>query len=337
MRILLIYTEKGSDNYTLLRELLEKKKIRLETLAVKSSEDTDIKQFTGFFESVNSGGKDEHQMDIPDNESLTAGIPKNNEQGNEFPTHVVILSPLSRKWFDFLAGFSCGSHVPLLVYGHDAIAGISKEFSAFFTFLESEVSLQTYLEAEYEAFKKQEAAREIIRAQQTLLHMGIPVNGESLAQCVSEGHIREVSYFLAAGFSPDTRNKAGVPLLNIAARKGNREIMRYLIMAGAQLNLKADDRGTSALSDGVMGKHSELVIDLINAGVDVNIKSKDGQTALIVAVGACEEKVVEALLKAGADPDISDSLGASARKYAALFNKKAILDLFETYASPKPV
>lgn len=325
MRILLIYTEKGSDSSNRLRPLLEEMSIPVETLAVKSAEDRDINQFTDFFESADSEEKDKQLK--PGAESRRAGS----------PTHAVILSPLSKRWFDFLAGFSCGSHLPLLVYGQEAIAGISKEFASYFTFVETEVSLQTFLEAEYEAFKKQEAAREVINAQQTLLQMGIPVNGESLAQCVAEGRIREVSYFLTAGFSPDTRNKAGVPLLSIAARKGNREIARYLIMSGAQLNLKADDRGTSALSDGVMGKHLELVTDLINAGADTNIKSKDGQTALVVAVGAGDDNMVEALLKAGADPDITDSLGASARKYAALFNKKAIIDLFGIYVPQKAV
>jgi ankyrin repeat protein len=77
--------------------------------------------------------------------------------------------------------------------------------------------------------------------------------------------------------------------------------------------------------------------DLVKAGIDVNLRSKDGQTALIVAVGAGEEKMAEALLKAGADPDISDSLGASARKYAVLFHRSSMLALFETYAPEKAI
>jgi ankyrin repeat protein len=84
--------------------------------------------------------------------------------------------------------------------------------------------------------------------------------------------------------------------------------------------------------DGVMGNHLELVNELIEAGADVNIKSKSGQTALTVAAGASEVKMTEALLKAGADPDITDSLGASARKYATLFRNSSIIDLFKTYA-----
>ena len=315
MKILLIYTEGENETAGRLRSLLEKMVISVETLFLMPQGDGDIRQFTAFFDS--------------------SGFEEKNQGQANAPSHVLILSPLSNRWFDFIAGFSRGSRLPFLVYGQGAITGISKEFAFCFTFLQTEASLQMYLEAENEAFKKQEAAREIIRAQETLVRMGVPVNGESLAQCAAEDRIREVALFLAAGFSPDTRNKAGVPLLNLAARNGKREVIRYLNLAGAQLNLQAEDRGTSAIMDSVMGKYYELALDLIKAGADVNLKSKDGQTALVVAVGEGDEKMVEALLKAGADPDISDSLGASARKYATLFHKSSMMALFDTYAPEK--
>jgi len=223
----------------------------------------------------------------------------------------------------------------LLVYGEDAIAGIPVEFASFFRSLKTEDSLEEYFSAESEAFDKWQTASEIIKARDALLQMGIPVNGESLAICAGESGIQEVSLFLSAGFSPDTRNKAGVPLLNIAARKGNREILEHLIQAGAHLNHQSDDRGTTALVDSVMRKQHGIMDVLINAGADLDIKSKDGQTALIVAVGAGDERMVEALLKAGADPDISDNMGVSARKYAALFHKSSVTTLFDTYAPIK--
>ena len=320
MKMLLVYLENEKTVVNNVRSLLEKMGIPVVTFPLEHPEDMDITQFTAFFMYSASSGK-------------KAGEEDKQKTGN--PTHVLILSSLNKRWFDFLAGFSFGSNFPIIIYGQDAIAGISKEFASFFTFLKADASLQTFLEAEYEAFKKQEAAREIIQAQETLLRMGIPVTGESLAKCAGEGRVEEVAHFLAAGFSPDTRNKAGVPLLHISARSGNREIIRYLILAGAELNMQSDDRGTSALMDSVMSKHYDLMTDLIQAVADLNIKSKDGQTALVVAVGAGDDQMVEALLRAGADPDISDSLGASARKYANLFNKKNMIDLFNTYAPLK--
>ena len=313
MKLLLIYLEKEKNSAAQLGALLEEMNIRSEALLL-NPEDGDITQFSCFFGAQSSDGKDKNKGD---------------------PTHVVVLSPLPPQWFNFLAGFSYGSHLPLLVYGQEAIPGISREFASCFTFLKTRDSLKMFLEVEYGAFKKQKAARNTLEAQETLLGMGVPITGESLAQCVSEGRVREVSLFLDAGFSPNTRNKTGVPLLNIAARSGNREIVGFLVTADADVNLQADDRGTSALMDSVMGKHHELVKALVEAGADVNIRSKSEQNALIVAVGSGDTETVEILLKAGADPDIRDSLGASARKYAALFHKSDIVSLFDAYAPAK--
>jgi hypothetical protein len=289
--------------------------ILTDILPLQSSEDNHIGLFTAFFE-------------FPVNREM-------DEQGQSVPNYVLILSSLTAQWYDFFAGYSYGSHLPFLIFGNDAIPGISAEFASCFSFLKTLDSLQIFLEAENKAFKKQEAAREVIKAQDTLLRMGVPVTGEALAQCAADDRVQEVSLFLAAGFSPDTRDKAGVPMINIAARNGSREVLKLLIQSGAEINLTADDRGSSALIDSAIGRYVDLVSDLIESGADVDIQSKDGQTALVMAVGADDEVVTEALLKAGANPDLSDSLGVSARKYANLFHNGSMLALFETYASQK--
>ena len=315
MKLLLIHTKAEADTAGQISSLLLQLAIPLETLPLESPEDWDIKKFTVFFDSSASQESDQEQ--------------------DSSPTHVLIISSLNSRWFDFLAGFACGSLLPLLIYGQQAIPGISKEFAAFFTFLGTEASLQTYLEAENEASKKQEAARSIIRAQESLLNLGIPITVESLAQCVSEDRVKEIAFFLAAGFSVNSRNKTGIPLLNIAARNGKQEAIRCLITAGADVNLLAEDRGTTALIDGVLAGYRDILDDLIKAGTDLNVKDKNGQTALIVSAGASDEKTVAILFKAGADPDITDSLGVSARKYAALFKNKVMLDLFDSAVPAK--
>ena len=314
MKIILIHTEGDVDTTGKLSSLLEEMEIQADIFSVGSTEDKG--KFPAFLNSHGSTDSKGEAISVP--------------------THALILSNLSPRWFDFLAGFSCGSHIPFLAYGEKATTGVPEGFSTYFNLIETEAELRNYLEKENLELKKREDAMGISKARGALLETGIPINEESLANCAGEGSIWEVSLFLAAGFSPDTRNKAGVPLLNIAARKGNMEVLRYLILAGAQLNLVAGDRGTSALIDSVMSKHPEMASDLVKAGADLNIASKDGQTALTVAVGASDETMVEILLKAGADPDITDSMGQSARKYAALFHKESITKLFNTYAPNKP-
>jgi len=311
MKLLLIHTKEEEDMAGRLESLLSEFDIVFEPFLLNSPQDIDIDRFTAFFDSP--------------------GLQENEIEQENIPTHILVISSLFPKWFDFLAGFAFGSHIRILIYGQEAISGISKEYASFFTFIGTEASLQTHFVVESEVYKKQDAARNIISAQQSLLKAGIPITVEALAQCVIQDRVREISFFLTAGFSVNSQSNAGVPMLNIAARNGSQGAIRYLLAEGADVNLLAEDRGSTALIDGVMAKRDDIVDDLIKAGTDLNVKDKNGQTALIVATGASMEKMVELLLKAGADPDIPDSLGTSAKKYAALFKNEKILALFDTF------
>jgi len=250
-------------------------------------------------------------------------------------THVAVLSALGPGWIDFLAGFFCGSHTPIFVFGKEAIKNIPDVFSFCFKLHETEEKLHDYLISEYEAFKRNEAAAETNHARQTLLDRGISTTDDSLIRCVAEDKAEAASLFFAAGFSPDTKDKKGIPLICIAARNGNLNTLKLLISSGAQVNLIAEDRGSNAVFDGALERNKDVVKILIEAGADVNIQSKDGQTALIVVAGAGDEEIVEMLAKAGADPDIKDALGVSARKYAAIFSNKKMLAIFDAHAVNK--
>jgi len=244
-------------------------------------------------------------------------------------SHVSVLSALGPGWVDFLAGFFCGSHTPIFVYGEEAIKSIPEVFAFCFKFFFNEAQLKEYIAVEYETFKKNEAAAETNHARQALLDRGVPVTKDSLVQCVAEDRADDVALFFAAGFSPDTKDKKGIPLVCIAARNGHLNTLKLLLYSGAQVNLDAEDRGSNALFDSALIRNKEIVKVLIEAQADVNVQSKDGQTALIVVVGAGDEDIVELLVKAGADPDIKDALGVSARKYATIFGNKNMLAMFD--------
>jgi len=312
MKLLLIHTKEEEDMAGRLESLLSELDIVFEPFLLDSPQDIDIDRFTAFFDFSGS------QEDEIEHENI--------------PTHILVISSLFPKWFDFLAGFAFGSHIHILIYGQEAISGISKEYASFFTFLGTEASLQTHFVVENEVYKKQDAARNIIKAQQSLLKAGIPITVEALAQCVIQDRVKEIAIFLTAGFSVNSRSNTGVPMLNIAARNGSHDAIRYLLTEGADVTLLSEDRGTTALIDSVTAKREDIVDDLIKAGTDLNVKDKNGQTALVIATGASMAKMVELLLKAGADPDIPDSLGTSAKKYAALFRNEKILALFDTFA-----
>ena len=55
--------------------------------------------------------------------------------------------------------------------------------------------------------------------------------------------------------------------------------------------------------------------------------SSDGQSILVLAVGNGNSKIVKLLLNSGADPDVKDSMGMSARDYASLFKNEELMKL----------
>jgi len=309
MKILLLFNEENKAAAGEFRSLPETTGIPVDDFPIDLSEETIGIQKTHFY-------------------SLFKKPSLGEDMQSAQPTHVIILSALDPGWVDFLAGFSCGCQIPLLVYGKDAVKCVPKVFGFCFKCIDSTTELQRYLEAEYIAYKNIIPQKGSNAAREALLNMGVSVNEKSMVDCVNEGQVKEVSLFLDAGFSPDTGDKNGVPLLCLCARKGNLEMLQLLLRSGANVDQQAEDRRCSAVLDATMGKYKDIVKVLIEAGADVNIQSKDGQTALIVAAGSGDDETVEMLYKAGADPDLKDCLGSSARKYATLFGRSAMLALF---------
>ncbi|QQO08233.1 ankyrin repeat domain-containing protein [Breznakiella homolactica] len=246
-------------------------------------------------------------------------------------SHVILVTPpedgAGEPWAVFAAAFSLGSRKPLLVFGGElsCVDGDAFDHAAF---VSSETGFNDFLAGEFHQWIRDDAMRQ---AREELLELGVPVNEESFETCVIEGNRQAIELFIRAGFSPDARSKEGVPLLCLAARAGDIHSIKQLLKAGAAVDQPAEDRGATALVDAALGRHSGIIAELIKAGADVNVKSKDGQSALILAVGLNDEVTVEMLLKAGADPRTPDSLGASALTYAKLFNKPSIVALFEKY------
>jgi hypothetical protein len=231
-------------------------------------------------------------------------------------------------WAHVIAGYTLALKAPLLVYGMPP-ESFGAPLARHLVPIKTGDELAAYLRREAPEY----FARVIRdRVKYELLEMGIPFSEEALAGCVMGENKRAVALFLDAGYSPNTRDGFGVPLLNLAVRMGHRHLVKLLLKAGADLNGQAEDRLSTALMDAVSGQHHGIVKDLLTAGADINLKSRDGQSALVVAVGLNDETSAELLLRAGARADEPDMLGASARKYAGLFNKPAMLALFERYA-----
>jgi len=118
---------------------------------------------------------------------------------------------------------------------------------------------------------------------------------------------------LAAGALVDHLDDAGKTPLHVASYAGNVDAAAALLDGGAYID-SLDDAGRSPLFHAVMGNCVGVVKLLVARKADVAVNDRSGRSALHWAAYCGREKVVGALLDAGADGilDAPDSAGRTA-------------------------
>jgi len=121
-------------------------------------------------------------------------------------------------------------------------------------------------------------------------------------------------WLTAHGFPVDSINaviaNATTPLMK-ASHGGDREIVRSLLKAGADLNARNAD-GNNALWLACVGSRLDMVDMLVEAGIDIDNRNDNGATPLMYAASSGKAAVVERLLAGGADvtPETLDGFSA---------------------------
>jgi ankyrin repeat protein len=110
---------------------------------------------------------------------------------------------------------------------------------------------------------------------------------------------------------------AGPVSVTSAARSGDREAVRKLLMSGADVNAAEAD-GMTALHWAVTRDDLELVDMLLHAGANVRATTRlGGYTALLMAAKNGNSAIVEKLLSAGADVNDATTSGTTVLMFAA--------------------
>lgn len=119
--------------------------------------------------------------------------------------------------------------------------------------------------------------------------------------------------------------------LPLAVAAGNRraDVVRFLLNAGANV-LLADKNGCTALHIAAQENSLEICRMLVEAGASVDARDAYGSTPLAKAVSTSKGRgeVITYLLSAGADPDIRNSHGISAKALAALITTHDVSRFF---------
>ncbi len=240
-------------------------------------------------------------------------------------THLVVVlagDAAESRWLGFVGGYGMGRNCP--VYFYCTNGSTPPEYLRSFSRLQNIEELKSELSLARQVWGKTEI---IERAREDLQARGLGIAEEVFAACVAEGDANAAEDFLRIGFSPDSRDERGVPILSLAIRGRHRDLVEMLVRRGANVNAVSHDRGNSPLMEAAVRGDSETVIQLLESAADLDLQSKNGQTALMLAVGEGFTGVAKTLLERGADITPVDQLGMTAGKYAQLFKHTEISEL----------
>lgn len=143
---------------------------------------------------------------------------------------------------------------------------------------------------------------------------------------------------------PDTlsiTDDHGWSVLHYAASKGDSSTAEIIVNSGANLDMR--DNGGATPLHYAASERNDVAKLLVRAGADVNSTDLHGKTPLHwLAVEGDGTYIVLQLLEAGADPQIRDSNGDTAGDIALLNNNLEIAALLREYSyasdatAPKP-
>jgi ankyrin repeat protein len=129
----------------------------------------------------------------------------------------------------------------------------------------------------------------------------------TLTLAAEYGYPQIVTLLLEHEANPDLQDGNGETALIIATAKGNLEIARLLLKGGSDPN-KQNENGVTALTMAASKGHLGIAKLLLENGACIDVKDLDGETALMSAAKR-SLKVVELLLRCGADPTCQDGKG----------------------------
>ncbi len=170
---------------------------------------------------------------------------------------------------------------------------------------------------------------------------------KKLLEAFGEGDTATVKELLDKGANPNIKTGGGLPLLIIAAKKHDVVMLKMLLDKGADVNAKDESGWTALIWTAMMGYTNigmevegfeeersqtaiflrqmnrsplintmnvqhQIIQALLDKGIDINARGKDGKTALIIAAIKGDSTIVEMLLDRGVRLNERDDDGNTA-------------------------
>jgi ankyrin repeat protein len=154
-----------------------------------------------------------------------------------------------------------------------------------------------------------------------LIEGGAKVDGDSppIFAAAGKGNLDLVQLLLKHGANPSAYSSqhAGCCGLHIAAEKNYVDVVRALLSAGVDVNIRSEKQKLTPLISAACCGSLEAVKVLIEAGADIDAQSSTGNTALMLAIDRGKIDVATTLIDAHANLEIKGQKGWTALHNAA--------------------
>ena len=142
------------------------------------------------------------------------------------------------------------------------------------------------------------------------------------------GDVSIIEMMLSLGFDVNSKDSLGTTPLMVAATKGKKQAVDFLLSKGANPSLRTSI-GRNLLHAAVEGGDVSIVQTVLLLDIPVNSIDKEGHTPLMIAVSdVCNNKLetLEFLLSKGADPFLKNEKGRNVLLIAAQYGCTDVIE-----------
>ena len=151
-------------------------------------------------------------------------------------------------------------------------------------------------------------------------------NGDTLLHYAAQGgNDVIIEKLLSLGLDIDSRSSNGLMPLMIAAGKGRLDAFSVLIERKSGPTLKNNNRET-LLHYAAQGDNGVIIEKLLSLGLDIDSRSSNGLTPLMVAAFCGRLDAFSVLIERRSDPTLKDSNGCTMLHYAAKGGNDVIIE-----------